>query len=78
MHLQAGYVGFFLDVCRFQDNKGQPYLEAYLTVDGGSVGYRPMEGQKGTFQASVEVDFQLHLLRAKGIPQRFTPIAITY
>ncbi|MEM6264496.1 MAG: GWxTD domain-containing protein [Bacteroidota bacterium] len=68
--LQLGHakeVEAILDLCRFQDPSGAPYLEVYLSVDGTSVMYQK---EKEGYQASVKVDLKLY--RVTGVDTTLT------
>ncbi|MEZ4686296.1 MAG: hypothetical protein R3B47_09580 [Bacteroidia bacterium] len=58
-------VSIFLDYARFQNPNAEPYIEVYITVDGSSVNYQAVEGQKA-FQAKVELNIFLLKLESNG------------
>lgn len=48
---------YYVDVCTFYDQSGNPYIELYLDVDAYSIEYSQTEG--GAFQSSVDVEISV-------------------
>ncbi len=50
-------VGYLMDVCRFTDLENRPYIEAYLSIDGGTVRFVP--SSKNKYQGTASVFFTI-------------------
>ncbi|MFN8394181.1 MAG: GWxTD domain-containing protein [Bacteroidia bacterium] len=59
--LAAKELMYYVDVCKFYDASGKPYVEVYLDVDAGSVSYAKAED--GGLQGLLEVRYAI---RKKG------------
>jgi GWxTD domain-containing protein len=59
---QSKNLVYYVDMCKFYDQAGKPYLELYLDVDAASVSYAPTES--GAFQARIEVQLEVEAKEA--------------
>lgn len=50
-------VGYIMDICRFTDLENHPYIEAYISIDGGSV--RFVSKAKNKYQGTANVFFTI-------------------
>lgn len=50
-------VGYIMDICRFTDLENRPYIEAYLSIDGGTVRFVP--SGKNKYQGTASVFFTI-------------------
>lgn len=61
--LRAENLWMFLDVCQFSDIQSKPYVETYISIDGGTVSFTP--NGKGKYQGKVNLLFFLYRLEGK-------------
>ena len=50
-------VGYIMDICRFTDLENNPYIESYISIDGGTVRFVPTG--KNKYQGTVNVFFTI-------------------
>lgn len=55
---QAKDLLYFVDVCRFYNTTGEPYIEVYLNIDAQSAFYH--QAEDSTFSANIEVLYEIH------------------
>ncbi|MEM1000401.1 MAG: GWxTD domain-containing protein [Bacteroidota bacterium] len=53
---------YYVDMGKFYDQEGRPYMELYLDVDAASVDYAPLEN--GAFQSKVSVQLEIEAKEA--------------
>lgn len=61
--LRAESVWMTLDICQFADLQGNPYIETYISIDGGTLKFLPNTDKK--FQAKVNLVYFLYQLNGK-------------
>lgn len=61
--LSADNVWLFLDVCQFSDIDGKPYIETYISIDGGTVQY--VRNKNNKYQGTANVLYFLYKLNGQ-------------